>query len=151
MAISSASPLIATFARFVYNAVGGETSISGADANGFTLSYTPGREQVYLNGVMLARTSDYTASTGTTITGLSALVASDIVEVLAFSPFSIADAIPSSLADVKGDIFVATADNTVNRFAIGANNQALLVDSSTTTGVRWGDDYIVNAVMGVWE
>jgi len=91
MAISSASPLVATFARYVFNASGGETSLSGADANGYTLSYTAGREQVYLNGVLLAKGSDYTATNGTSITGLTALAASDIVEVLAFNPFSLAD------------------------------------------------------------
>jgi hypothetical protein len=91
MAISSASPLVATFARYVFNASGGETSLSGADANGYILSYTAGREQVFLNGVLLVKTSDYTATTGTSITGLTALVSGDVVEVLAYNPFSIAE------------------------------------------------------------
>jgi hypothetical protein len=57
--------------RYRFNATGGETSVSGTDANGITLSYLPGKEQVYLNGVLLVRTTDYTASNGTSITSLS--------------------------------------------------------------------------------
>jgi hypothetical protein len=37
--------------RYRYTATGGETSKSGADDNGLTLSYIVGKEQVYLNGV----------------------------------------------------------------------------------------------------
>jgi len=71
--------------RWQYTAVGSETSLSGNDDNGESLIYTPGYEQVYLNGVLLARDSDYTATTGTTITGLTALTAGYIVEVIAYN------------------------------------------------------------------
>lgn len=45
--------------------------------------------------------------------------------------------IPKSLADAKGDIFVATADNTVARLAVGSNDQVLTADSTQSTGVKW--------------
>jgi hypothetical protein len=48
--------------RYRFTAAGGETSLSGLDDNGLTLSYLPGKEQVYLNGVLLVRTTDYTAT-----------------------------------------------------------------------------------------
>ncbi len=47
--------------------------------------------------------------------------------------------IPKSLVDAKGDILVATADNTVTRLAVGANGKALLADSAQTEGIKWGD------------
>lgn len=87
--ISSAAEIY----RYRFTASGGETSVSGTDANGATLSYISGKEQVYLNGVLLARTSDYTATNGTSITSLAALTAGDILEVITFTSFEIANAI----------------------------------------------------------
>ena len=85
--------------RFRFTAAGGETTISGLDDNGLTLSYLPGKEQVYLNGVLLVRTTDYTASNGTSLTSLAALAASDIVEVITFTSFEVADAIARTVFD----------------------------------------------------
>jgi hypothetical protein len=76
-------------AQWRYNATGGETSLSGYDSFGQPLAYTVNNEQLYLNGVMLVRNVDYTASTGTTITGLTALSAGDFVEILTYSNFNV--------------------------------------------------------------
>jgi len=154
MSISTASAQVATLSRYRYVAVGAETSVSGVDANGNVLGYTAGMEQVYLNGVMLVRGSDYTATTGTSITALTALVASDVVEILTFSPFVIANAIDQNLVNAKGDLIVATADNTVTNVAVGTGStasgglpQVLVPDSTQGSGVRWGDDYKILDVM----
>ena len=82
-------------------ATGGETSLSGNDSSGLPLAYNPGYEQVYLNGVLLYRGDDYTATTGTTITGLTALVAGDTVEVLSFVTAPIGDTYTQAAADAK--------------------------------------------------
>jgi hypothetical protein len=95
--ISSSSEIY----RYRYTASGGETSISGVDANGATLSYIVGKEQVYLNGVLLARTSDYTASNGTSITSLAALTASDILEIITFTSFEVANAVTQTNFDIE--------------------------------------------------
>ena len=137
MSISTASAQVATLSRYRYVAVGSETSVSGVDANGNVLAYTLGAEQVYLNGVMLVRTSDYTATTGTSITALTALVASDIVEVLTFSPFVITNAVDQTLVNAKGDLIVATADNTVTNLAVGTNGQVLTAASGQSSGLQW--------------
>jgi hypothetical protein len=123
--------------RYRFNATGGETSVSGTDANGLTLSYIPGKEQVYLNGVLLARTSDYTATNGTSITSLAALAASDIVEIITFTAFDLATAIDKALFDAKGDILVATAADTPGKLTVGTNGYYLKADSSTATGLVW--------------
>jgi hypothetical protein len=140
MSISTASSQVATLTRYRFVAAGSETSVSGVDANGNVLAYTVGMEQVYLNGVMLVRGSDYTASSGTSITSLTALAASDVVEVLTFSPFTVTNAVDQTLVDYKGDILVGTGDNVITRVGVGADGQVLLADSSQTSGVRWGDD-----------
>jgi hypothetical protein len=123
--------------RYRYTASGGETSVSGTDANGLTLSYIPGKEQVYLNGVLLARTSDYTASNGTSITSLAALAASDIVEIITFTAFDLATSIANTLFDAKGDILVATSADTPGKLTVGSNGQFLKANSSTATGLEW--------------
>jgi hypothetical protein len=123
--------------RFRFTAAGGETSESGLDDNGVTLSYIPGKEQVYLNGVLLVRTTDYTASNGTSITSLAALTAGDILEIITFTAFDLATAISNTLFDAKGDILVATAADTPGKLTVGTNGQYLQADSSTATGLKW--------------
>lgn len=88
------------FQRFRFVASGGETTISGADANGAVLAYTAGLEQVVLNGAVLVRGHDYTATNGTSITGLSpALVANDVLEVFSFIAFTVANTYTQSQTD----------------------------------------------------
>ncbi len=128
----------ATSTRWRKTVAGGETTLNGADDSSVSLAYTVGYEQVYLNGVLLVRGQDYTASTGTSITGLSpALAASDVVEVLSWTPYSVANALTTTLVDAKGDLMVATADNTVGRLAVGTDTYILTADSTQTTGVKW--------------
>jgi hypothetical protein len=45
--------------------------------------------------------------------------------------------VPKTLVDAKGDILTATADNTPARLAVGTNNQILVANSSTSTGLEW--------------
>jgi len=123
--------------RYKYVATGGETSVSGSDANGLTLSYIAGKEQVYLNGVLLVRGTDYTASNGSSITGLTALAASDILEIITFTAFDLATSISNALFDAKGDILVATAADTPGKLTVGIDGQYLQADSSTATGLKW--------------
>jgi len=124
--------------RYRFNASGGETSVSGSDANGLTLSYIAGKEQVYLNGVLLVRDTDYTASSGTSITSLAALAASDVVEIITFTAFDLATAIDKALFDAKGDILVATAADTPGKLTVGTNGYVLKANSATATGLEWG-------------
>jgi hypothetical protein len=123
--------------RYKFTAAGGETSESGLDDNGLTLSYLAGKEQVYLNGVLLVRGSDYTASNGTSITSLAALAAGDVLEIITFTAFDLATAIDKALFDAKGDILVATAADTPGKLTVGTNGTVLMADSSTATGLKW--------------
>ena len=123
--------------RYRFIATGGETSLSGTDALSQTLSYLPGKEQVYLNGVLLVRSVDYTASNGTSITSLAALTADDVVEIITFTAFDLATAIQLSSINAKGDLLVGSANDTIGTLSVGTNNQVLTVDSTTATGVKW--------------
>jgi hypothetical protein len=91
----------ANILRWRETAAGGETSLSGLDDLGTTLSYTPGYELVHLNGVLQVRGVDYVATTGTTITGLAALVADDVVDVIAHQNMVYGDYYTQSQADSR--------------------------------------------------
>jgi hypothetical protein len=77
--------------RWVKTVTGGQTSLSGNDDNSLTLVYTPGIEEVYLNGVKLIRGSDYIASSGSVISNLEPLTANSVVEVISYSGFTVAN------------------------------------------------------------
>jgi hypothetical protein len=67
------------------------------------------------------------------------LAASDIVEVITFTAFELADSIARSLFDAKGDLLVATAADTPGKLALGTNGYFLKANSSTATGLEWAE------------
>lgn len=94
---------------WVKTASGGETSVSGTGDTGYgTLAYTVGQELVYLNGVLLDRGDDYTATNGTSIAGLTALTAGDVVTVWTVNSFSVANTYTIAQADAA---FTPVAQN----------------------------------------
>lgn len=111
----------AQFLRWRKTMVGGETSLSGNDDSSLPLAYTPGYEQLYINGVLQVRGQDYTATTGTTVTGLTALVANDVVEIF------------SAVARTVADVYTQTQSDArfVNRNVGGLN---LAIPSSVVVG-----------------
>ena len=95
--------------RFTFTASGGETSIS-VDDNSVPIGYTAGQVSVFLNGVKLVvgTGKDCQATNGSTITGLSALTASDVVEVVALSIFS--------ATTVEGTALISTGETGGSKF-----------------------------------
>jgi hypothetical protein len=45
--------------------------------------------------------------------------------------------VQNSLVDAKGELLVASADNTITRLGAGTNTYVLTADSSEATGVKW--------------
>ena len=84
--------------RFYYTQTsGGGTSISGTDDNSKTLTFTDGEYiDVYLNGVLLVAGTDYNTNTANTISGLAALANGDVVEVVVYDIFTVADTVSAS-------------------------------------------------------
>jgi hypothetical protein len=91
----------AQFLRWRKTMTGGETSLSGNDDLSLSLAYTPGYEQLYINGVLQVRGQDYTATTGTTVTGLTALVAGDTVEIFSAVARTVADVYTQTQSDAR--------------------------------------------------
>ena len=81
---------------------GGETAIT-TDTSGKTINYTVGWVSVFLNGVRL-HDSDFTATTGNSITGLAALTQDDVVIIEAQHTFSSSDAVPATGGTFSGNV-----------------------------------------------
>ena len=105
-----------------FDASGSETAITTATRPAVTISYTVGWVAVYLNGVRLHDT-DFTATTGNSITGLVALSAGDAVIIEAAHTFSVSDSVPATGGTFSGNV---THSGTVT-------NSGAVTNSSTTT------------------
>jgi hypothetical protein len=101
------------------------TTISGVDDYSLTLAYTVGFEQVYLNGVLLVRAVDYTATDGTSVVLTATTTVGDYVEIITTATF--------------------TAANTYTQAAANAAFYPV-----TTTQIA-GKNKIINGDFGVWQ
>jgi hypothetical protein len=137
MTISNANQTLAAVNRWKYTSVGGETTLSGLDDNGNTLSYQLGTEQLHLNGLLLVRGVDYIATTGSSITGLTALIASDVIDIVSTVSTVLSGMIPLSTVTTKGDLIAGTGTSAVARVAVGTNGYFLTADSTQAAGVAW--------------
>jgi hypothetical protein len=122
-------------------AAGAETSLSGYDNASQALSYTPGQEQVYLNGILLVRGDDYTATNGTSITGLSALAENDFIQVNCYNNFSVASVPTTSLTGTVSNAQLANSAITINGSAVSLGGSVSLpgdIESVTATSPLTG-------------
>tara|TARA_S200002703_G_scaffold4791_3_gene5873 strand:- start:184 stop:1086 length:903 start_codon:yes stop_codon:yes gene_type:complete len=114
--------------RYYYTATGGETSLSGADDNSNTLVFSDGNYvDVSLNGIVLVAGTDYNTSTANTIAGLSALSASDIVEVVVYDIFTVADTVSAK----DGGTF---SGNVAMGGTLSVTGTSTLTSAATATG-----------------
>ena len=88
--------------RFIYKATAGQTSFSGSDANSNTLTYSDGEYvDVYQNGILLKPATDYTSTTGTTVVLVTGASVNDVVEIVVYDAFSIANSYTKSESDTR--------------------------------------------------
>ena len=120
------SSINGTSARFKYTATASQTTFTGADDNGNTLAYDSGFTDVYLNGVKLVNGSDYTATDGSNVVLTTGASVNDILEIVGFGTFSVADFDASGLT---GTINIARlADNSVTNAKLA--NQSITINGS---------------------
>jgi hypothetical protein len=131
MAYLGKSPSQGVRNRYYKTASGGETSISGALTGG-TLTFTDGNYvDVILNGVTLVAGTDYNTSTANTIAGLTALTASDVVEIVVYDVFSVFSGNVNSDFSIGGNLSVTGTT---------AFTGATTITGLTTTGnINFGD------------
>ena len=104
-----------TRARDVANLIGSgnfssTTFTATAGQTAFTISHTQGFIQVFMNGLLLDETVDYT-SNGSAVTLTSGAAAGDEIEVVAYNTFSVGDALNQAAADTR---YVNTTGDTMS-------------------------------------
>ena len=113
------------FSTFYFTASDGQTLVSGSDNNASTLSYIAGAITVYVNGVKMVPSVDYTATNGSSITFTSALYLGDVVEIVSQSA---ANLVPPSItmASVPSVTIGSVAFETVGQISTTSTAQVSL-------------------------
>ena len=102
MAYIGKSPTVGVRNRYVYQATAGQTTFSGSDSDAKTLTYQDSLYMdVYQNGVLLKPGTDYTATTGTSVVLITAASLNDIVEMIIYDTFSIANSYTKTESDER--------------------------------------------------
>ena len=151
MAYIGKSPSNGVRSRFVYQATAGQTTFSGSDANSLTLAYTDSLYMdVYQNGVLLKAGTDYTATTGTSVILVQAASLNDVVEMVVYDSFAIANSYTKGEADTR---YPFKGNNSIIRL----NGQSITADitiDSDENGVSAGpitQDNATVTVNGYWS
>ena len=121
---AAGSTVNGTANRFIYNITGTPTTLTGASGTGFAeatskvLAYDAGFIDVYLNGVKQILGTDITATSGTSVVFGSALANGDVVDIVAYGTFELANInindltnTPSSLGSAGQALVVNNAGN----------------------------------------
>ena len=145
MAYIGKAPNQGVRSRYVYQATAGQTSFSGSDESSLTLSYSDSLYMdVYQNGVLLKAGTDYTATTGTSVILVQAASLNDVVEMVVYDSFTIANSYTKSEADTrypfKGNNSIIrlngqtiTADITIDSDENGVSGGPITQDNATVT------------------
>ena len=151
MAYIGKAPNQGVRSRYVYQATAGQTSFSGSDESSLTLSYSDSMYMdVYQNGVLLKAGTDYTATTGTSVILVQAASLNDVVEMVVYDSFTIADSYTKSEADTR---YPFKGNNSIIRL----NGQSITADitiDSDENGVSAGpitQDNATVTVNGYWS
>ena len=139
------SPSVGLRTRYNYTATAGQTSFSGADNNNVTLTYTDTNySDVYLNGTLLLAVTDYASTTGTSIVLTSGASLNDVLEVVVYDIFSVADTVSatdggtfSSNVGFGADISSSTLGTSNFRAGVNAGNS---ITSGGNYNVTVGDE-----------
>jgi len=97
MAYIGTSPSNGIRRKYKYTATAGQQTFTGNDDNGIAVSYVDTEYlDVYQNGVKLVAVSDYASTTGTSVVLVQAASADDIIELVVFDVFAVADSVSQS-------------------------------------------------------
>lgn len=121
------------------------TVLSGNDDTNESLVYTPGFEQVFLNGVLLAKDLDYTATDGTTVTAASPILAGNLVEIVSYNNINVGNTYTQSQIDNK---IANTFTRWVETLSASATVLSGLDDNSNTLSYTPGLEQVyVNGIL----
>ena len=110
--------------RAKYTATGGQTS--------FSFSYQPGYLDVYLDGVKIEDTTDYTATNGTTIVLTSGAIENQVLEAIGLKTFSLVN----GKINYAGTAAPGAGDDNADGYRVGS----LWIDTTNDEAYRCVDD-----------
>jgi len=115
-----------TRSRFLYTATAGQTTFSGSDSQSNTLAYADNNGlDCFQNGVLLkGGGADYTATSGTSVVLTTGASVNDVIEILVYDVFAIADHVKKS-----GDAMTGALTN------IDVNGTELILDADGDTSI----------------
>ena len=122
---AAGSTVNGTSQRYVYNITGTPTTLTGASGSGYAeassqvLAYDAGFVDVYLNGVKQILGTDVTATSGTSLVFASALANGDVVDVVGFGTFQLANISIKDLTDTPSSFGTAGQALVMNNSANG--------------------------------
>jgi len=133
---NAGSSVNGTSERFTYTVSGTPSSVSGVDDNGNTLAYDAGFIDVYLNGVKMVNGTDVTVSSGTSVVFATALSNGDIVDIVTYGTFNVANINASNITSgtLNSDRLptVPTTKGGTGLTSLGSAGQTLVVNSGGT-------------------
>ena len=106
----------------------------------FSVNYDLGSVDVYVNGIRLAN-ADFTATTLTSVTLASGLNAGDIVELVSFGAFTVADTYTKAETDNALSLKVALADFTGANASLTGNGYQKLPSGLI---IQWGQTVVTS-------
>ena len=116
--------------RHYFTASGGETSIGTSQIGG--LSFAANEEiDVMLNGVSLVAGTDYNTSSANTVGGLSALTAGQVVEIVIYEKFQLADTVSKAAGGTFSGPVTFSGQTTFSGDVVGAVQEYFHVDLTT--------------------
>jgi hypothetical protein len=172
---NAGSSVNGTSQRYNYTATSGQTTFTGADNNGNTLTYDAGYIDVYLNGVKLLNGTDVTVTSGSSVVLASGATTGDVVDIVAYGTFSVASLNADNLDSgtvpdaritgaytgitnltMSGDLTVDTntlfVNSTNNRVGIGTTSPSyklsILEGGSNFIQFADGADAVVGSIIG---
>jgi hypothetical protein len=122
---AAGSTVNGTSQRYVYNITGTPTTLTGASGTGYAealsqvLAYDAGFVDVYLNGVKQILGTDVTATSGNSLVFASALANGDVVDVVGFGTFQLANISIKDLTDTPSSFGTAGQALVMNNSANG--------------------------------
>ena len=155
--IGSQTPVVSNGSqrKYTFTATAAQTVFTGMDIP------NPQQIQVFHNGVRLVITTDYTVSSGTTVTLVNAASTGDSLVVILFADYQLLDTDALTFTGgttIEGDLTVDTntlyVDSTNNRVGVGTASPSnpfqvgtsdLIVDSSGNVGIGTSSPSSYNA------
>ena len=146
--------------RWYYTATGGETSLTTTEISG--LSFPANAEiEVRLNGIALVQGTDFNTTTANTVGGLAALSSGNVVEIVYYEAFQLADVVSKAAGGTyNGDV---TFNGNINAGTIKEDtgtNTGITIDSTGSVNMpntvmwhmwRMTSNLTANGTITAWE